>query len=76
MAGWVQKTGWVQMTGWVHPLVADLGGEMIFKMSGELSLATLQSKLRAKWLDSNPWAVQEDAGLGRLLAVCLGGGGL
>ena len=40
------------------PSLETVKDEMSFKMSGELSLATPQAKLRAKWLDSNPWVEQ------------------
>ena len=55
------------------PSLETVKDEMSFKMSGELSLATPQAKLRAKWLDSNPWAEQRTQGLWQLLlAVVVG----
>ena len=60
----------------MHEGAADptLEDDISIKMSGELSLATPQSKLRVKWLDSNPWAVQRMQGWVGCWWFVLGGG--
>ena len=55
------------------PSLETVKDEMSFKMSGELSLATPQSKLRAKWLDSNPGQCKRTQGRVGCWRFVLGG---